>query len=133
MGKNQYKLVEWFLRISLSIGFLSAVADRFGIWPKRLSKWGNWDAFLTYTHSLLPFLTSKQSWYAALTATSLEIFLGVILLVNFRTVLMAKISGFLLLAFGVCMAVFLNIKAPLDYSVFSAAAAAFALSLIYRK
>ena len=133
MNKNQQKLIEWFLRISLSIGFLSAVADRFGIWPKNFSAWGNWEAFVKYSHSLTPYLSEKQALFAAGAATLLEIFLGVILLVNFKTSLMAKISGFLLLTFGVSMAVFNNIKAPLDYSVFTAAAAAFALSIIYRK
>lgn len=133
MNKNQQKIIEWFLRISLSVGFLSAVADRFGLWPKKVSAWGNWDAFVKYTHSLTPFLPEKLANFAAIGATVLEIFLGIILLVNFKTSLMARISGVLLLTFGICMALFNSVKAPLDYSVFTAAAAAFALSIINRK
>ena len=130
---QQQKIIEWFLRISLSVGFLSAISDRFGIWSKEISVWGNWQAFVKYTHTLLPFLSEKQAMIAAIIATFSEIFLGAILLVKYRTSLMAKISGFLLLSFGISMALFINIKAPLDYSVFIASAGAFALSIITRK
>ena len=130
---QQQKIIEWFLRISLSVGFLSAISDRFGIWSKDISVWGNWQAFVKYTHTLLPFLSEKQAMIAAIIATFSEIFLGAILLVKYRTSLMAKISGFLLLSFGISLALFINIKAPLDYSVFIASAGAFALSIITRK
>lgn len=39
MKISQITIIEWFLRISLSVGFLSAVADRFGLWPKEVSAW----------------------------------------------------------------------------------------------
>lgn len=39
------KLVKLFLRLSTGVGFLSAVADRFGLWSKELAVWGNWDNF----------------------------------------------------------------------------------------
>ncbi len=130
---QQQKIIEWFLRISLSVGFLSAISDRFGIWSKDISVWGNWQAFVKYTHTLLPFLSEKQAMIAAIIATFSEIFLGAILLVEYQTSLMAKISGFLILSFGISMALFINIKTPLDYSVFIASAGAFALSIITRK
>src|SRR5947208_17099286 len=43
------------LRVALAAGFLSAVADRFGLWgmpgtPGRA--WGDWSHFLTYTGRL---------------------------------------------------------------------------------
>jgi hypothetical protein len=40
------KLVKLFLRLSIGVGFLSAVADRFGLWSKDVAVWGNWDNFL---------------------------------------------------------------------------------------
>lgn len=133
MKKYQSFAIEWFLRVSLSFGFLSAVMDRFGYWPKETSVWGNWTSFVKYTHTLLPFISEKQALFAAIIANFLEILLGIVLLLNFKTALFAKISGFLLLIFAFSMAFFVSAKAPLDYSVFTASAAAFALSSICKK
>jgi hypothetical protein len=55
MKLSEIKIAEWFLRIALSAGFLSASADRFGMWPKEVSAWGNWQNFVVYTKSLNPF------------------------------------------------------------------------------
>lgn len=127
------KTIEWFLRISLSVGFLSAVADRFGLWNKEFSAWGNWEAFAKYTNTLLPFLTYDLASIIGAIATFLEILFAILLLTNFKTVLVARCSGALLLAFAVSMVFALNTKAPLDYSVFTASAAAFALSILAKK
>ncbi len=124
------KTVEWFLRISLSLGFLSAVADRFGLWPKAVSAWGNWRNFVSYTKSLLSFAPDNLVSVFAFAATGLEFVLGVLLLTTFKTNWVAKGSGVLLLLFAFSMTFSKSIKAPLDYSVFTAAAAAFALSII---
>ena len=43
------------LRLGLGLGFLSAVADRFGLWGafgRPNVEWGNYSRFLEYTHSL---------------------------------------------------------------------------------
>jgi thiosulfate dehydrogenase (quinone) large subunit len=130
MKLTQRKIVEWFLRIALSAGFLSAVADRFGLWNKQVSAWGNWASFVDYTQALNPYMPVNIIPLLAYVATALEILLGVLLLFNFKTKLVAKASGFLLLLFGVSMAIAKGIKLPLDYSVFCASAAAFALSSI---
>jgi thiosulfate dehydrogenase (quinone) large subunit len=127
---NSSKITEWFLRIAISAGMLSAIADRFGIWPKSVSVWGNWSAFLDYTQLINPWLPAKAIPLIGGLATGLELLLGLLLLVPFKTALVAKATGFLLLAFGLAMAFSLGPKAPLDYSVFCASAAAFALSLI---
>ena len=39
------KSVKIFLCLALSIGFLSAVADRLGFWSKEVSVWGIWKVF----------------------------------------------------------------------------------------
>mgnify|MGYP003720871445 CR=1 FL=1 len=44
------KIIKLFLRLAISIGFLSAVADRFGLWNKDVSVWGNWDNFLNFVN-----------------------------------------------------------------------------------
>jgi thiosulfate dehydrogenase (quinone) large subunit len=127
------KIAEWFLRISLSIGFLSACADRFGLWPKEKSAWGNWANFVAYTKTLLPFFSNYIVYIFALVATVLEVLFAILLLTNFKTSLIAKASGVLLLLFALSMVVSVSIKAPLDYSVFTAAAAAFALSFLTKE
>lgn len=130
---NQKKIIEWFLRISLSVGFLSAVADRFGFWSKELSAWNNWETFAKYTNSLLPFLNYSVAAIIGGTATFLEIVFAVALLTNFKTNLIARCSGVLLLLFALSMAFSINVKAPLDYSVFTASAGAFTLSILIKK
>ncbi|WP_299442491.1 DoxX family protein [uncultured Aquimarina sp.] len=122
--------IKLFLRVSVATGFISAVADRFGLWPKEKSAWGTWDSFLEYTKLLNPWAPEFMTNSIGLIATLAEIILAFFLLIGFKTALSARISGVLLLIFGVTMTFTLGIKAPLDYSVFSASAAAFGLSLI---
>lgn len=124
------KFTEWFLRLALSIGFLSAVADRFGWWPAEWSAWGDWGSFVEYTQLLNPWIPVTLTGLTAAIATGLEIVLAIGLLLPYKTVWTARISGILLLVFGLAMAFSLNVKAPLDYSVFPASAAAFALSFL---
>jgi len=132
MNNLEKKLPEWFLRIALGAGMLSAVADRFGLWNKELSAWGNWENFVAYTQQLNPWIPVSFIEIVAGIATFLEIIFGIGLLIPYKTSLIAKATGFLLLTFGLSMALFLNIKAPLDYSVFVGAAAAFALSVLIK-
>lgn len=123
------KWIKLFLRVALGVTFLSAVADRFGLWNQNVA-WGDWDSFTRYTQELLPWLSSGLVTVAAVIATLAEIVLGVALLIGWKLRLMGTLSGILLLLFGLAMAATLGIKAPLDFSVFSAAAAAFALTTI---
>lgn len=132
MKNVEQKIVEWLLRIALSVGMFSAVADRFGLWSKELSVWGNWESFVAYTQQLNPWIPGSFIEIIAGIATFLEIVFAIGLLIPFKTSLIAKGTGFLLLAFGLSMAAFLNVKAPLDYSVFVGAAAAFALSVLVK-
>lgn len=132
MKNIEQKIVEWFLRFALSIGMFSAVADRFGLWSKELSAWGNWESFVAYTQQLNPWIPGSFIEIIAGIATFLEIVFAIGLLTPFKTSLFAKGTGFLLLAFGLSMAIFANVKAPLDYSVFVGSAAAFALSVLVK-
>ncbi len=132
MKISQHKIAEWFLRLSLSAGFLSAVADRFGLWSKSVSAWGNWNNFLAYTKTLIPFASGSLLQIAGGIATALEITFGLALLIPFKTAFFAKCSSVLLLLFALSMTLSTSIKAPLDASVFTASAAAFALSLIVK-
>ncbi len=127
------KTIKLFLRLTISVSFLSAVADRFGWWSADVSAWGNWTNFLEYTQKINPWFPSSMIPAVGGIATGAEIIFPVFLLIGYKTELFARLSGFLLLAFGLAMAFSLGIKGPLDYSVFSASAAAFALSLMKEK
>lgn len=127
------KIIKLFLRLSIGVGFLSAVADRFGFWSKDVSAWGNWDNFLKYTQSLNPILPKSLIPFLGWASTLLEIVLGICLIIGFKTSVTAKLSGWLLLIFAVAMTFSTSIKAPLDASVFAASAGAFGLSLIKEK
>lgn len=124
--KNKY--LKLFLRLSIAFGFLSAVADRFGFYAKEISSWGNWKTFVEYTHLMNSWLPKSIIPSVAAIATILEVIFAICLLVGFKTQLTAKLSGVLLLIFGLSMTFSFGIKPPLDYSVFAISAAAFALS-----
>lgn len=127
------KYIKVLLRIAISLGFLSAVADRFGIWHKEVSAWGNWDSFLDYTELINPWIPNPLIPTIGILATVAEIVFAIFLIVGFKTELFAKLSGFLLLIFALSMTFSTGIKGALDYSVFTASAAAFALSLMKEK
>ena len=127
------KIIKLFLRISIGVGFLSAVADRFGLWNKKVSVWGNWDNFLKYTQTLNPMIPQSLISFTGWVSTILEIVFGVCLIIGFKTSFTAKLSGWLLLIFALAMTFSVSIKAPLDASVFAASAGAFGLSLIEEK
>lgn len=127
------KIIKLFLRFSISLGFLSASADRFGMWPKESSTWGNWDSFLDYTQVLNPWFPDALIPIIGATATAAEIVFAFFLILGFKTELFAKLSAILLLIFALSMTFSIGIKSAFDYSVFTASAAAFALSLIKEK
>ena len=127
------KSVKIFLRLALSVSFLSAVADRFGFWTKEVSAWGNWDNFVAYTKLLNPLVPESLVNPVAIIATAAEIVFAIFLLLGFKTELFARLSGYLLLLFALSMTFFTNIKGAFDYSVFTASGAAFALSLMKEK
>ncbi len=127
------KIIKLFLRLALSASFLSAVADRFGWWNKEVSAWGNWDNFLQYTQAINPWMPVSLIPAVGGIATAAEVLFAVALLLGFRTELFAKLSGILLLLFALCMTFSTGIKGAFDFSVFTASAAAFALSTLKEK
>src|SRR5699024_4829139 len=114
----------------IALGFLSAVADRLGIWDEKVAVWGNWDAFVNYTQKLIPWLPETIVVVTAILATAAEVVFAIFLLIGFKTELFAKLSGILLLLFALAMTFSTGIKSTFDASVYAASGAAFALSLI---
>jgi len=120
-----------FLRVALAVSFLSAVADRFGLWGafgEPHVAWGTFARFVTYTGIVNWFLPRPAAPTLAIISTCAETVLGILLLLGWQTRTTALLSGGLLLLFAIAMTGALGIKAPLDASVFSAAGGAFLLA-----
>ena len=121
-----------FLRLALGISFLSAVADRFGLWGaygQPNVAWGNYPRFVDYTAKLNWFLPAATIPVLSIIATAAETLFGILLVLGWKTRITALLSGVLLTTFALTMTMALGIKAPLDFSVFSAAAGALLLGV----
>ena len=108
------------LRLGLGAGFLSAVADRLGLWGpfgQPNVEWGNFSRFLEYTHTLNWYLPAGMILPLGILATGAETLFGLLLLVGWRTRAAALSTALLLLTFAVAMTLALGIKAPLNYAV----------------
>ena len=122
---------QWFLRVALAAGFLSAVADRFGLWgPAGAANvaWGAWQPFVDYVAKLNWFAPPASIPILAWTSTVAELVLGIGLLIGWQLRWFALAAGLLLLSFAITMTLGLGVKAPLDFSVFAAAGGAFLLA-----
>ena len=129
--ENGTEIVRLFARVALGASFLSAVADRFGLWghmgqrtyPGEISP-----ILWSYTGAVTSLFPGSLTVPFAWAATIAETLLGLLLIAGFKTRMASVLSGLLLLSFAIGMATGLGIKTPFDYSVFSAAAAAFLLA-----
>lgn len=128
------RLLQWitlYARLGLGIAFLSAVADRFGLWGAPGEPgvaWGNFENFLAYTASLNPFLPESVIPLLGWVVTAAEAILGVLLIVGFRLRETAVASGLLLLAFAFGVTIGTGFKRALDLSIFAASAGALLLA-----
>src|SRR5260370_41645003 len=75
------KVLTIYARLAIAAGFLSSVADRFGLWgPARSAKvaWGDWKSFVAYTAGLDFFFPHRRapvlSGGVAVAGTTLGIF-----------------------------------------------------------
>ena len=122
------RLAILYVRIALGSAFLSAVADRFGLWGK-YGGWGNFANFTKYTAEVNSFMPAWTIPYIAWIATAAETFFAIALLIGIWPRWIALGTAVLLALFGTAMAISFGIRSPLDYSVFSASAAAFLLAV----
>jgi uncharacterized membrane protein YphA (DoxX/SURF4 family) len=125
------KFSSIFLRLALGISFLSAVADRFGLWGaygQPNVAWGNWTHFVAYTAKLNWFLPTSIIPALAIAAITVETLLGFLLILGWKTRTTSLLSAALLTTFALTMTIALGVKAPLSFSVFSDVGAALLLS-----
>ena len=118
-----------YARVALGCAFLSAVADRFGLWGK-YGGWGNFANFTRYTAQVNSFLPGVVIPFVAWAATIAETSLGILLILGLWPRWVSLASAILLGMFGTAMAISFGMKSPLDYSVFSASGAAILLMLL---
>jgi putative oxidoreductase len=123
---NWERLGVLYARLALSAAFLSGIASRFGLYPKGAG-YGNFANFMKYTAEVNSFMPASTIPFLAWAATAAELFFGIALLLGIWPRWIALGSAALLALFGIAMAISFGIKEPLDYSVFSASAAALLL------
>jgi len=119
------------LRYALGVGFLSAVADRFGLWGPFGTPnvdWGNFSRFLEYTQTINWYVPAGMIPLLGAIATIAETVFGVLLIAGWQTRATALLSALLLLTFGVAMVFGLGVKAPLNYAVFTGVGGALLLA-----
>jgi uncharacterized membrane protein YphA (DoxX/SURF4 family) len=129
--RRTYQWERWaivYARIALGAAFLSAVGARFGLYGKDVG-WGNFANFTRYTAEVNSFMPAFTIPFLAWAATVAETFFGVTLILGIWPRWVALGSALLLGVFGLAMAISFGIKSPLDYSVFSASAAALLLAM----
>lgn len=133
-ASSRFRLDRWTLRyarLALGAAFLSGIASRFGLWgPGR--GYGTFANFVKYTAQVNRFMPARTIPFLAWAATAAEFSLGLALLLPLRgraARIAAKASAGLLAVFGLAMAISFGPKEPLDYSVFSASAAALLVAL----
>ncbi|BBO32547.1 DoxX family protein [Lacipirellula parvula] len=127
---NRTVIAAWVVRLGLAASFLSAVADRLGLWGSPGSPgvvWGSVANYESYTATLIYFLPAALIPIFGWMATGAETCIAIGLLIGWRLNCFALSAAVLLTLFAASMTVALGPKPPLDYSVFSAAGAAFLL------
>lgn len=119
-----------YARVALGAAFLSAVASRFGLRDGDVSyeRYERYERFVRYTGEVNAFMPAFTIPFLAWSATLAELGLGIALILGLWPRWVALGSALLLLVFGMAMAISQGIGSPLDYSVFSASAAALLLA-----
>jgi uncharacterized membrane protein YphA (DoxX/SURF4 family) len=121
-----------YARLALGSAFLSGIADRFGLYGKNVG-YRNFENFVKYTARVNSFMPPFMIRFLAWAATAAELLLGLALVFGLWIQWTSLASSVLLALFGTAMAISFGFKSPLDYSVFSASAAALLVALEARK
>lgn len=127
------QIARIFLRLCLSTAFLSAIADRFGLYGPHGAQgvsWGDWTHFLQFVGYLNWFMPKALVPAIGVAETIIEFTLAVALVAGLYQRVVAWTSAALLMSFALTMTIALGIKAPLGYGVYTAGAGAFLLGAL---
>jgi uncharacterized membrane protein YphA (DoxX/SURF4 family) len=116
-----------YARLALGLAFLNGIAERYGLYGPHVG-YGNYANFVKYTAQVNAFMLAWSIPLLAAAATVAELVLGVLLVAGVWKRPVALATAALLALFGTAMAISFGPWSPLDYSVFSASAAAFMLA-----
>ena len=131
MSPREFNVERWairYARIALGAAFLSGIADRFGLWGRNVG-YGDFAHFVHYTAQVNSFMPAFTIPFLAWAATVAELVLGIALITGVWLRWVALGSALLLVLFGTAMAISFGLKSQLDYSVYSASAAALLLAV----
>ena len=101
-----------------------------GITRSSTDKLGKLENFVSSSNVINFYVSPVIGEVFAMTATVLEVLLALLLWIGYQLRGVAFASGILLLTFALSMTVSFGIKPPLDYSVWTGAAACFLLNSI---
>jgi uncharacterized membrane protein YphA (DoxX/SURF4 family) len=128
--EDKIKLPQLFLRIALGITFLTPVLDRLGLlgpMGKGNIEWGNWQNFISYTSTLMPYFDRSVTNIMGGIATISEFMIAISLILGFKTKYAALGSCLLTLTFILFMTTSVGIQKPINFGVFTATTASFLL------
>jgi uncharacterized membrane protein YphA (DoxX/SURF4 family) len=100
---NRTAIVCLFARFALGASFLSAVADRFGLWGPYGAKgvsWGVFARFVEYTGAVTSRFPGSFTTSFAWASTVAETLFGILLIAGFKIQIVSVLSGLLLLSFA---------------------------------
>ncbi|WP_261512288.1 DoxX family membrane protein [Chryseobacterium paludis] len=129
--KDSFKIPQLLLRCALGITFLTPVSDRLGLLGAPGTgniEWGNWENFINYTTTLMPFLDRPMVNIMGGIATVSELLIGILLIIGFKTKYAALGASLLTLTFILFMIFSVGIQKPINFGVFTATTASFLLS-----
>ncbi|WP_147243742.1 DoxX family protein [Pedobacter miscanthi] len=133
MNNNIYDRAQLFLRMSMGIGYLLPVMDRLGIFGGpgvNGNIWGNWENFVGYANTLMPYFGKGAAGIFAGLATLAEAVFALAFIAGFQIRLAAYGSMILTLIFSLSMILFVGFRAPFNYSVLVFSSASYILALI---
>src|SRR6516225_5512735 len=113
LTENGTQIVRLFARFALGVSFLSAVADRFGLWGPygaRNVSWGDFAHFVEYTGAVTSLFPSSLTVSFAWAATVGETLFGILLIAGFKIRMASVLSGLLLLSFAIGMVTGVGIR-----------------------
>jgi len=131
--EDNFKIPQLLLRCALGITFLTPVLDRLGfLGPLGTGniEWGNWENFINYTSTLMPYFDRSVTNIMGGIATVGEFLIAIFLIVGFKTKYAALGSSLITLTFTLFMATSVGIQKPINFGVFTATTASFLLSRI---
>src|SRR6266478_6279472 len=96
LTENGTEIVRLFARFALGASFLSAVADRFGLWGPHGAKnvsWGDFAHFVEYTGAVTSLFPGSLTVSFAWAATVGETLFGILLIAGFKIRMASVLSG----------------------------------------